>query len=404
MANFSGGGSFSTGFTRGGAIKNARATRKAAEQDAVRERLQESITAAKETSQDNFDKLLEVGSKVVAQGGETRGVRQAAIASTLDYANTLRQLEMQVENAGGDPAELGIPSSQGFIRERMAILDLTLGGAEGDQPGAVGKREGEKAVAEAQAVLGTDKLTDLQKREAAGFAPTAGIKEFDFAKNEGFTGSFLDFKKAIAEAGSTRVVMPTKPPSGFRFKEDGLSLEPIPGGPQDTLTPEGAAKLQLLETAIRSSNDFKKFIISEKEVTDDDGNVTRVPDINRTNIANMNIGTPFTQGRSANVLLLDSIEAKLRAESGAAVPETEVKRAGKRFRPTLLDSDETIIIKLDLLNRFLEGAFNKAQRDGRFDVVGTVDALDEQANRELAAVGAGPDSEEDEERLKGLGL
>jgi hypothetical protein len=126
MANFSGGGSFSAGFARGGAITGARKTREFNEAEAIRERLQESITAAKETSENNFNELVKVGAEIAGKGGSTKEVRQAAIASTLDYANTLRQFEQMATASGGDPQALGIPSSQQFIRDRMAILDTTL--------------------------------------------------------------------------------------------------------------------------------------------------------------------------------------------------------------------------------------------------------------------------------------
>jgi len=183
------------------------------------------------------------------------------------------------------------------------------------------------------------------------------------------------------------------PSSGFRFidpTDPGLGEEPIPGGPADTLAVEAAAKVQQLEDGIRDIKEFKTFIF------DEDGSV------NRVNVANMNIGTPFTKGRTANILLLNAIEAKLRAESGAAVPETEVKRAGKRFRPRLIDLDETIEVKIRMLESFLQGAFDKVQRDGRFDVAGTVDAF--LAAGDEAGVPQAPELTEDEKRLQKLGL
>ena len=81
-----------------------------------------------------------------------------------------------------------------------------------------------------------------------------------------------------------------------------------------------------------------------------------------------------------------SIEAKLRAESGAAVPETEVTRAGKRFKPHPFDLDSTVKIKSELLTDFLEGAFNKAQRDGRFDVALTIDAIEQEAQKRFKPI------------------
>ena len=222
---------------------------------------------------------------------------------------------------------------------------------------------------------------------------TTAQKEYDAAVKQGFSGTFLDYKKAVAKAGRSSVVVNSaKPPSGFRYTEDGQSLEPIPGGPGDTLSPTEAAKVQLVESAMASHQEFQKFIVNE------DGA------INRINIGNMNVRMPFTDGRSANVLLLDSIEAKLRAESGAAVPKTEVDRAGKRFRPSLLDNDETIMIKMRLMDDFLNGAFNKMNRDGRFDVIATIDAVESAADEAFATMDAVVGEQSDADRLEALGF
>jgi hypothetical protein len=71
------------------------------------------------------------------------------------------------------------------------------------------------------------------------------------------------------------------------------------------------------------------------------------------------VGTPGTRGRELRTLLLDAVEAKLRAESGAAVPEPEVKRAAKRFIPSLADSANNVKIKLDNLEAYLKGTTAK---------------------------------------------
>lgn len=69
----------------------------------------------------------------------------------------------------------------------------------------------------------------------------------------------------------------------------------------------------------------------------------------------MRIGTPGTKGRQARSAMLNAINAQLRAESGAAVPEEEVDRAFERFVPSPLDDDATKQQKLDSLNSLLTG-------------------------------------------------
>jgi hypothetical protein len=206
-------------------------------------------------------------------------------------------------------------------------------------------------------------------------------KDYEYAVSDGYEGSFSDFLKMKKSSQTINVGGESlfKVPTGFMLKNPNDPTEgvvPIPGGPKDTLSPEQAAKVQLIETALESSENFQKYIVNP------DGSV------NRKNVYNMFTNTPFTEGREAKVYLLDAIEAKLRAESGAAVPETEVTRAGKRFKPHPFDSDSTIKIKTELLSAFLEGAFNKSQRDGRFDVEGTLSAVEKAAAEKFDQIGS----------------
>ena len=284
----------------------------------------------------------------------------------------------QINQQYGDPSM--VQMDEGAMQMRQQAIDATR------QPGiniqleqldtprqktpnellaAVGKIYPEVAaqVALTQAFTPTEDLRTLNQ------------KDFEYAKADGFTGSFTDFirdtRRSTIEKGAFDI------PSGFMPNPDNPDMDPavgplvipISGGPQDTMTPEQAAKVQLLETALSSAEEFRKYIIKP------DG------EINRASIATMYTNFPFSKGREAMIYLLDSIEAKLRAESGAAVPETEVTRAGKRFKPHPFDSDVGVKIKSDLLIAFLEGAFNKSQRDGRFDTEATLDALDAEAEK-----------------------
>ena len=112
-------------------------------------------------------------------------------------------------------------------------------------------------------------------------------------------------------------------------------------------TPESAAKAQMVEQALTYMPLIRAGLI--------------LPDgtVDRTNVANMNVRTPFTEGRTISTYVMDAVEAKLRAESGAAVPEPEVKRAAKRFIPAVGDNDDQVKIKLNNLETYLKGTANK---------------------------------------------
>lgn len=139
-----------------------------------------------------------------------------------------------------------------------------------------------------------------------------------------------------------------KPPSGFWWKDPNDPLQgltPMKGGPVERLTPEQAAKKTLIENAQVMMPVYKEMLFDGEN-------------INRDFIFNMNMplgGTPGTQGRSGNAIFKDIAEGKIRAESGAAVPHSEVARLAERFRPSILDRDETIKLKTQMLENFLNG-------------------------------------------------
>ena len=132
-------------------------------------------------------------------------------------------------------------------------------------------------------------------------------------------------------------------PAGYRFQQDG-NLEPIPGGPASKLSAESAGKVALIKQGEMDSTRFRD-LISEK---DSKGNVTGYK---TAKLAGLGIyGTPGA--REEYSTLFNAINARLRLESGAAVPEAEVKRALKTFAPNATDSDKTIKSKLDRLDEF----------------------------------------------------
>lgn len=136
---------------------------------------------------------------------------------------------------------------------------------------------------------------------------------------------------------------PSKPPAGYRWTPDG-NLEAIPGGPAGKLSPEQAAKVQLVQQGQRNAAEFAQMLFPDGK------------NVDRTLLATMAVRAPGTDGRTAYSLVYDAIEAKLRAESGAAVPESEVQRMSKRLVPSVMDNDETIRTKMRMLDAFLQGA------------------------------------------------
>lgn len=146
------------------------------------------------------------------------------------------------------------------------------------------------------------------------------------------------------------IVMSNRNPSDVRTVKTG---GPLVNKTATPMTPEQAAKAQLIDQALTYIPDIKMGIL---------GADPNKPNIDRSNVANLAARTPFTEGRKVSTLILDAVEAKLRAESGAAVPETEVKRIAKRYIPSPFDDDNTIVIKVNNLESFLKGTQEKIQK------------------------------------------
>jgi hypothetical protein len=158
-------------------------------------------------------------------------------------------------------------------------------------------------------------------------------------------GKQLDLQKTQAEIGKLSKETANvgnkldKAPAGYRYVQDG-SLEAIPGGPAGKLTAESAGKVALIKQGEMDVNRFKGLI------TNSDGS------FNRKKLAAMDVPFGVAGSRQEKSTLFNAVNARLRLESGAAVPEAEVRRAMSTFAPSALDSDPTINSKLERMNEF----------------------------------------------------
>lgn len=150
-----------------------------------------------------------------------------------------------------------------------------------------------------------------------------------------------------------------KPPKGFRFKEPGdpmQGVEAIPGGPADRMSPEAAAKTQMVAQGVTDVQSARSMLFKP------DGSIDRAL-LAQANIPGLGGAIPGTDGVLFRSLIFNALNAQLRAESGAAVPETEVERAIERFLPSPFDNPETTKSKLDRLEGLLGGTLQASGRE-----------------------------------------
>ena len=136
------------------------------------------------------------------------------------------------------------------------------------------------------------------------------------------------------------------------------------------LSVEAAGKAAMVESAIDTADQLDTFMFG----SDSEGGIDFTSP-NRTNIATMTLnpmggGVPGTEGRTAFTLLRNAVEGKIRIESGAAVPEPEVTRALQRFQPSVLDSDQTIMVKRQLLRDYFSTAKSLYDPQGNLTMAG----------------------------------
>ena len=121
--------------------------------------------------------------------------------------------------------------------------------------------------------------------------------------------------------------------------------DPAPVSPK-TVTPTEAVRIESIRQGLRIIRDVRKRFIRP------DGS------IDRTLVATTFFSLPGTEGRQRGQELANALEAKLRADSGAAVKDSEIKRLMKTFLPDPLDSNEGIVSKFDRMDEFLSGALD----------------------------------------------
>jgi len=163
----------------------------------------------------------------------------------------------------------GMTSAQGAIRERTEI----------DRQMAEQRARDAKAMAyirtQAPQYAGAVEAGVLDPASAfkASMAgpeapkPTDDMREYEFARGQGFDGSFLDFQNTVKGAGAPRNYGTI--PQGFELIETptGARLQPISGGPADTSVHDARAQ----EIKNRAGDIVIDDIRRAKEIIQNDG-------------------------------------------------------------------------------------------------------------------------------------
>lgn len=182
--------------------------------------------------------------------------------------------------------------------------------------------------------------------------PTDDMREYDRAVEQGFQGSFMDYQVKMKEAGRSQVNIDTgvKLPPGYKWidpKNQDAGVEPIEGGPAEQIPGELAARIGMADSFLGQYGDVRKKVEA--------GIVTGPIDRARAGFGQGEQGEVYRQIRSGS-------EALQRLLTGAGMPESEAQVYADRYLPTYRDDANSMLSKLDQLKRELESAKKMAMR------------------------------------------
>ena len=132
-----------------------------------------------------------------------------------------------------------------------------------------------------------------------------------------------------------------KPPSGFQWAPGGQQLEPIPGGPGEHIAADQAGKLAVMRTAQNHFQSARSYFLGSQFG----------PGAAVGHAVGGAVLSPQYDQAARTVKL--AVEGALRAVSGAAAPEAEVKRLTDFFTPRAFDPSEVRRQKMDMLQEFM---------------------------------------------------
>ncbi len=280
--------------------------------------------------QGNTDKLNELHGMALKRAVEMSALTGKGEAAAQEY-NNLTGANIQYIGGTKEGIKLGIGDKYYLLNPATQKMELIAEGGE--------KQERDKptgnVVRDASSPTGYSYLTEQQNRIPGAPDPTKK-KE---GSGDGSGGGDV--------SQSTFVDPTTGKPLVFDKKTGSYRVANIDGGvapKPNALSPEAATRAQQLDTVLGNIPVIRGLVFDENGKVD------------RGDLANATIGTPFTKGREIKQTVKRTIEQTLRIATGAAAPDSEVASYMKMYSPQMGDTDEQIAKKIDALEAFAAGA------------------------------------------------
>lgn len=330
--------------------------------------LQAQVTQAGTSNQLNEQQLQDL-----RELHDTRSIVFGALGVKpfLDSNNTQGAVEYltarrnQIKARGGDTSDTD-----------QVIAQLTAG----DTAGALQNIDQALTMGQQLGLLkpGAQQPDNVQSLIAAGYKPNTPEFRDALFKLEGRDNAITPYQQAQLGIDEQKLALEReklargeggKPPAGYRYTPDG-NLEFIPGGPADknaqpkhNLPTEGQAKANAFTKEIEAGlKDMDKALADMDPEAAKAGNPRKAPGATGQIAASL----PLIGGDTARNIVSSQAEqryynglkrvvtAKLRADSGATITQSEIDQQFDQYMPKFWDSDEVIKQKRDGLNVLLE--------------------------------------------------
>lgn len=263
---------------------------------------------------------IAMGAKMVAAN---RGTRKN-VNETVDWLKGRGMDEGQAKMLAGSPPALNEYLKQMF-QQPDPMKDLQL----------------QKMQLEIQGMQNpTAKLTDDQR-------------EYQAAKDQGFDGTFMDYMVKMKEAGRQQVNIDTgvKLPSGYQWvdpNDQSKGVQPIAGGPATQIPGELAARVGMGDNWLKNDLQVLRDPASLESAT---GPIDRIQ-------AMAGYGKPAEIQRKFE----SGVEVLSRLLSGAGMTQVEIDEKTRRYMPTFMDDDKSLLTKLNQLEAEIRAAGDAAMR------------------------------------------
>ena len=300
-----------------------------------------SSTAPVQSGVEAFARALQGG----LAGYQSRQLKDEYESRADDYSKTMA--DALAAGSGGERTNLPGPSADGtagYTRPAMkpdsdAMLAILAGNPDTAEMASnlkMKQMEQQLKPVSPVSVAAGSSLVNPQTGEAIYTAPQAEMTPYQ--------REFLDVQR---ERNNLKDTDTGKPPTGFRWAEDGQSLEPIPGGPATQVSPELAARLGIAQKFLKEAPELKKAVA--------EGKATGAIDY-------LTGAAGFGESGQLARRISDGADALQRMLTGAGMPASEAADYTNRFRVSARDNSDTLSDKLSNLENILNEQLAMATR------------------------------------------